>query len=81
MLGSRRGPCRIVAPIMDNLAKKYKGTVAFETLKSNENLTTTNRFGIMAIPTMPGSQEGHLIDQIGFSFQVVSKSQVLLLRL
>ena len=58
------GPCRIVGPIIDTLAKEYKGKVAFGKLNTDENIATATRYGIMAIPTMLVLKKGQLVDQI-----------------
>ncbi|TMI27572.1 thioredoxin [Candidatus Bathyarchaeota archaeon] len=58
------GPCRIVGPIIDTLAKEYKGKVAFGKLNTDENVATATRYGIMAIPTMLILKKGQLVDQI-----------------
>ena len=58
------GPCRVVGPIIDTLAKEYKGKVAFGKLNTDENNVTATRFGIMAIPTMLVLKKGQLVDQI-----------------
>ena len=58
------GPCRIVGPIIDTLAREYKGRVAFGKLNTDENVATAARFGIMAIPTMLVLKKGQLVDQI-----------------
>src|SRR5215472_2392411 len=58
------GPCRIVGPIVDALAKEYKGKVAFGKLNTDENPDVSGRFGIMAIPTMLVVKQGKLVDQI-----------------
>ena len=58
------GPCRIVGPIIDTLAKEYSGKVAFGKLNTDENYATANKFGIMAIPTMLILKRGKLVDQL-----------------
>lgn len=58
------GPCRIVGPIIDTLAKEYRGKVAFGKLNTDENFATATRFNIMAIPTMLILKKGQLVDQI-----------------
>ncbi|HEY5620405.1 MAG TPA: thioredoxin [Candidatus Bathyarchaeia archaeon] len=58
------GPCRVVGPIIDNLAKEYAGKVAFGKLNTDENIATASKFGIMAIPTMLVLKKGQLVDQI-----------------
>src|SRR3989442_13167323 len=58
------GPCRIVGPIIDTLAKEYKGKVAFGKLNTDENIATATLYGIMAIPTMPLVNKGKTVNQI-----------------
>src|SRR5215510_11716195 len=58
------GPCRIVGPIVDALAKEYSGKVVFGKLNTDENFATATRFNIMAIPTMLILKQGQLVDQI-----------------
>ena len=58
------GPCRIVGPIVDALAKEYSGKVVFGKLNTDENPGVSGRFGIMAIPTMLVLKQGKLVDQI-----------------
>ena len=58
------GPCRIVSPIIDGLAKDYNGKVAFGKLNTDENPGTSGRFDIMAIPTLLIFKNGKQVDQI-----------------
>lgn len=58
------GPCRLVGPIIDGLAKEYDGKVAFGKLNTDENPGTSTRFDIMAIPTMLVFKNGKQVDQI-----------------
>lgn len=58
------GPCRIVGPVIDALAKEYSGKVAFGKLNTDENPSTSGRFDIMAIPTMLIFKNGKQVDQI-----------------
>jgi thioredoxin 1 len=46
------GPCRAVAPILEELAGEYDGQLTVAKLNTDEELRTSGRFGIMAIPTM-----------------------------
>jgi len=58
------GPCRMVAPIIDELARDYAGRVLFGKLNVDENPQTSVRFGIMSIPTLLIMKNGTEIDRI-----------------
>jgi len=58
------GPCRLVSPVIDGLAKEYEGKVAFGKLNTDENPATSGRFDIMAIPTLLIFKNGKRVDQI-----------------
>lgn len=58
------GPCRTVAPIIDELAAQYAGKVVFGKLNVDENPVTAGRFGIMAIPTLLVFRDGLEADRI-----------------
>ena len=46
------GPCRAVAPILEELAGEYDGQLTIAKLNTDEELRVSGQFGIMAIPTM-----------------------------
>ncbi len=58
------GPCRLVEPIVEALAKEYVGKVAFGKLDVDENQSTAMRFNTMSIPTMLILKNGKEIDRI-----------------
>ena len=58
------GPCRMIAPILEELAKEYAGRVVFGKLNVDENPRIAAAFGIMAIPTLLIFKNGRLIDAI-----------------
>jgi len=58
------GPCRMMTPVIDELAGKYKGTVFFGKLNTDENQTIPAKFGIMGIPTLLFFREGKLVDKV-----------------
>ena len=45
-------PCRMVAPIIDDLAEKYKGSVTVAKVDVDEENALAARFGVMSIPTV-----------------------------
>ena len=56
------GPCRMVAPIIDELAGEYSGKVTFAKVNVDENPVTSQQLGIMSIPTMIVSNRGKVLD-------------------
>jgi len=58
------GPCRMIAPIVDELAKEYAGKIVFGKLNADENPETTGRFGVMAIPTLLILKDGEEVDRV-----------------
>ena len=57
-------PCRMVAPIIDELAREYAGKVVFGKLNVDENPRIASEFAIMAIPTMFIFKNGEPVDVI-----------------
>jgi len=58
------GPCRMVAPIIESLAKDYAGRILFGKVNVDENPEIARQFGIMSIPTLLVFKNGNLVDQI-----------------
>ena len=57
-------PCRMVAPVMEKLARKYAGRIAFLKMNTDENPRTPARFAIMSIPTIMVFVRGRPVDRI-----------------
>lgn len=57
-------PCRIIAPIVENLAKTYAGKVVFGKLNVDENPTTAAKYRIAAIPTLVILKNGVEVERI-----------------
>ena len=66
-------PCRAIAPIVDELAKEYSGKVVFGKLNVDENPETTQRFGVMAIPTLLVMKDGQEVARV---VGIVPKNQL-----
>jgi thioredoxin 1 len=58
------GPCRMLSPLIDELASDYKGKVVFGKLNTDNNRGIAGKFGIMSIPTLLFVKNGKLIDTV-----------------
>ena len=58
------GPCRMVAPIVEELADEYDGRVKFVKLNTDENPTVAGKYGIRSIPTLLVFKGGEPVSQI-----------------
>ncbi len=57
-------PCRIIGPIIEELAKEMQGTIVFAKLNVDENQATSIKYQIMSIPTMLIFKNGNLVDKL-----------------
>jgi thioredoxin 1 len=46
------GPCRMVAPVVEELAKEYEGKVSFVKINVDNNQKVASKYGVMSIPTL-----------------------------
>ena len=58
------GPCRMVAPIVSEIAEEYKGKLKVGKLNTDEEPGIAVRYGIMSIPTLMIFKNGTVADQI-----------------
>lgn len=58
------GPCRIISPAVEELAKEYSGKVKVAKLNTDENSEIASRYKIMGIPTIMFFKDGVKLDQI-----------------
>ncbi len=58
------GPCRMVAPIVSELAEEYAGKLKVGKLNTDEEPGIAVRYGIMSIPTLMIFKNGSVADQI-----------------
>lgn len=58
------GPCRMIAPVLDQLAAESGGRYKIAKLNVDDNPRTSAQFGIRSIPTMLIFKNGKLVDQI-----------------
>jgi len=76
------GPCRMIGPVIEELAKEFAGRVAFGKLNVDQNPATAARFRIMSIPTLIIMKNGTVVDTIVGTVprdHIVSKLQLYLL--
>ena len=58
------GPCRMVGPIIEELAAEYAGKVAFGKLNVDENAMVPSSFGVRGIPTLIVFKDGKIVDTL-----------------
>ena len=58
------GPCRQVAPVLEEIANEYADKIDVVKLNIDENPNVSTRYRIMAIPTMSVFQNGEVVKQI-----------------
>jgi len=58
------GPCRMIGPIIEELAREMKGKAVFGKLNVDQNMQTANKHRISAIPTLMIFKDGKLIDKL-----------------
>lgn len=58
------GPCRMVSPIIDELAQEYEGRVTIGKMNVDENDDVVGQFGIRNIPTVIFFKNGEMVDKI-----------------
>ena len=57
------GPCVMVAPIVEELAKEHQGKIVFGKLNTDENQETMKEYNIMSIPTLLIFKNGKFVDR------------------
>lgn len=58
------GPCRAIAPMVEELSSEYEGKVGFAKLNTDDNQRVAMQYGIMAIPTLLLFQNGKEVARI-----------------
>ena len=58
------GPCRALAPKIDELSSTYTGKVKFVKMDVDQNPETAGRFGVRGIPTLILFKNGQMVDQL-----------------
>jgi thioredoxin len=58
------GPCQMVAPIVEELAKEYTGKVKVRKLNTDENPEVAGRYQVMSIPTILFFKNGQVVEKL-----------------
>lgn len=58
------GPCRMIAPIVEEMAVKYQGRLKVTKINVDENPLLATRYNIRGIPTLGLFKGGELVDQV-----------------
>ena len=58
------GPCRVIGPIVEEIADEYDGRVVVGKLDVDSNRETAVKFGIQAIPTLLLVKDGEIVDRL-----------------
>jgi thioredoxin 1 len=57
-------PCKMVAPVLDDLAEEYDGKIKFTKVDVDTNPQTAMKYGIRSIPTLLVFKDGSPVDQV-----------------
>jgi len=58
------GPCRMIAPVIEELAEEYEGKAVIAKVNTDEAPEVAEQFGIRSIPTVLFFKDGELVDQM-----------------
>ena len=58
------GPCRMVAPVVDEIAQQYEGQVKVVKVNTDENPSVASQYGIRSIPTLMIFKDGARVDMV-----------------
>lgn len=71
------GPCQIMGPIIDDLAKELEGEYKIGKLNVDENRGTASKYGVMSIPTLIIFKNGEIVKQfVGVQAKEILKEEL-----
>lgn len=56
------GPCKMLSPIIDELAKEYEGKIKIGKVDTDANRNTSSKYNIMSVPTLLFIKDGKVVD-------------------
>ncbi|WP_353893809.1 thioredoxin [Proteinivorax hydrogeniformans] len=59
------GPCKMLAPVIDEVATEYEGKVKIVKVNVDENQDLAGEYGVMSIPTLVFFKNGEAVDNVG----------------
>jgi thioredoxin 1 len=71
------GPCKMVGPIVEQLAEEYAGKIAFAKMNTDDNPATPTKLGIRGIPTLIVYKDGQEVERLaGYAPKPVLKGKI-----
>jgi thioredoxin 1 len=71
------GPCRLLTPIIEDLAKDYDGKATVGKLNVDDNLQVSSKYGIRSIPTILFIKDGEVVDkQVGVATKATLEAKL-----
>ena len=71
------GPCRMLAPIIDQLAVEFEGKAKICKVNTEEEQELTAQYGVRSVPTMLIFKDGEIVDQtIGATTKIVLEEKI-----
>lgn len=71
------GPCRVVAGVVDQIAKDYEGKVKIVKVNTDEQPSIASQYGIRSIPTLIVFKQGQAVDRVVGAVPKTTLSQTL----
>lgn len=71
------GPCRAIAPVLEELAQEFEGQVKIMKMNVDENPATPGKYAIRAIPTLILFKNGEVVDQVTGAVSKTSLKQMI----
>lgn len=68
------GPCKIISPIIEEIAREYKDKIKVTKLNIDDYPQVASTYGIMSIPTLLIFKDGKIVDSL---VGIISKNQIL----